>query len=80
MLFQWRASVQDVGPTLKQHWVNDTCLLGYNWMHVSKSDNTYYLGILYRAIIDPFRNHYTAIIWVKPKIGVILHKISVPRT
>ena len=47
----------------RQHWMNDTCLLGYNWMHVSKRDNTYYSGILYRAsYTGPFRNHYTAII------------------
>ena len=26
MLFQCRASVEDCGSTLKQHWVNDTCL------------------------------------------------------
>ena len=28
MLFQCRTSVEDVGPTLKQYWVNGTCLLG----------------------------------------------------
>ena len=28
MLFQCWASVEDVGPTLKQHWVNASCLLG----------------------------------------------------
>ena len=26
MLFQWRASVEDCGSTLKQHWLNATCL------------------------------------------------------
>ena len=26
-LFQWRASVEDFDSTLKQHWVNNTCLL-----------------------------------------------------
>ena len=26
MLFQCRASVEDCGSTLKQHWVNATCL------------------------------------------------------
>ena len=29
MLFQCRASVKDVEPTLKQYWVNGTCLLGW---------------------------------------------------
>ena len=29
MLFQCWASVEDGGPTLKQHWVNAPCLLGY---------------------------------------------------
>ena len=28
MLFQCWASVVDGGPTLKQHWVNASCLLG----------------------------------------------------
>ena len=28
MLFQCWASVEDGGPTLKQHWVNAPCLLG----------------------------------------------------
>ena len=26
MLFQWRVSVEDSGSTLKQHWLNATCL------------------------------------------------------
>ena len=30
MLFQCWASVEDGGPTLKQPWVNASCLLGYN--------------------------------------------------
>ena len=28
ILFQWRASVEDVGPTLKQYWVDGTCFVG----------------------------------------------------
>ena len=28
MLFQCRANVADGGPTLKQHWLNVSCLLG----------------------------------------------------
>ena len=28
MLFQCWASIEDGGPTLKQHWVNSPCLLG----------------------------------------------------
>ena len=28
MLFQCCASVEDGGPTLKRHWMNDPCLLG----------------------------------------------------
>ena len=49
MLFQCGAS--------SRRWSNIETALD-----VSKRDNTYYLGILYRAFIDPFRNHYTAII------------------
>ena len=30
MLFQCWSSVEDGGPTLKQHWVNAPCLLGYS--------------------------------------------------
>ena len=30
-LFQSLASVEDNGPTLKQHWVNAPCLLGSHW-------------------------------------------------
>ena len=29
MLFQCWASVEDGGPTLKRHWLNAWCLLGY---------------------------------------------------
>ena len=31
MLLQCWASVEDGGPTLKQHWVNAPCLLGASW-------------------------------------------------
>ena len=31
MLFQFRPTVLDPGPTLKQHWVNDSCLQGIGY-------------------------------------------------
>ena len=33
MLFQCWASVEDGGPTLKQHWANASCLLGTAQSH-----------------------------------------------
>ena len=31
MLFQCWPTICDAGPTLKQHWVNDACLLGISY-------------------------------------------------
>ena len=35
MLFQCWASVEDDGPTLKQHWVKVPCLLGMHYQPLS---------------------------------------------
>ena len=37
MLFQCWASVEDGGPTLKRHWVNVLCLLGYCLANIKES-------------------------------------------
>ena len=34
MLFQCWSPVFDTGPTLKQHWVNASCLLGIDFIQV----------------------------------------------
>ena len=38
MLFLCRADVKDSGPTLEQHWVNASCLLGTLLFVVSQHD------------------------------------------
>ena len=45
MLFQCWAGVEDGGPTLKQHWVNASCLLGINCFTITSGKH--FLNVKY---------------------------------
>ena len=46
MLFQCWSAVFDAGPTLKQHWMNGSCLLGHD--HTKHAARTTLLTRLFR--------------------------------
>ena len=77
MLFQCWASVVDDGPTLKQHWFNALCLLGYSAILVGRG---ICIHLVVEAVPSINQSHAVTPTYKSPSLTKTAARQSCPRT